>query len=195
LHIRDLFAAIHGGQEVSPADLCQQPLYVPESKPLPILLEELQERHQQMAIVVDEYGGVAGLVTVEDLVEEIVGEIRDEHEARDIQEELGDGRWRLAGRIYLEELRRLIGLDLDFDDLPYETVSGLICGEAGTVPAAGETVVHHGLSFTIEEADDRRVTQVVVGRVEEGGESSVIDSPDSMTGSASDSRAESQPVT
>ena len=195
LHIRDLFEAIHGGEEVLPADICQQPLYVPESKPLPILLEELQERHQQMAIVVDEYGGVAGLVTVEDLVEEIVGEIRDEHEARDIQEELDDGRWRLAGRIYLEELRKLIGLDLDFDDLPYETVSGLICGEAGTVPAAGETVVYHGLSFTIEEADERRVTQVVVGRVEARDESDVIESPETLTDSASDSRAESQPVT
>ena len=171
LHIRDIFEAMHGGADVSPAELCQQPLYVPESKPLPILLEELQERHQQMAIVVDEYGGVAGLVTVEDLVEEIVGDIRDEHEARDVQEELADGSWRLAGRIYLEDLRKLMGLDYDFDDLPYETVSGLICGEAGTVPAAGEMVVQNGLSFTVEEADERRITQVLVARVPESGDS------------------------
>lgn len=205
LHIRDLFEAWHGGADAAPADLCQQPLYVPESKPLPILLEELQERHQQMAIVVDEYGGVAGLVTVEDLVEEIVGDIRDEHEARDVQDDLGDGSWRLAGRIYLEDLRKLMELDVDFDDLPYETVSGLICGEAGTVPAAGETVVQNGLAFTVEEADERRVTQVVVARVPEPGESPEVveadaDAPDETkqpvvaTDSSADLRRESPPA-
>ncbi|MDA8020088.1 MAG: hemolysin family protein [Thermoanaerobaculia bacterium] len=201
LHIRDLFEAVHRGTEDSPADLCQQPLYVPESKPLPILLQELQERHQQMAIVVDEYGGVAGLVTVEDLVEEIVGDIRDEHEARDVQESLGDGRWRLAGRIYLEDLRKLMELDLDFDDLPYETVSGLICGEAGAVPAAGETVYHHGLSFTVEEADERRVTQVVVARAEPGerpeatgGSDAASSDQSSAEGPQADPSVENQPV-
>ena len=163
LHIRDLFAAIHSGSEKDAATLSNPPHYVPESKPLRDLLEEMQKLQQQMAIVVDEYGGVAGLVTVEDLVEEIVGEIADEHERpRRHQVRLDEDRWRVRGRIPLEDLAELF--DLDFDDLPYETVSGLICGELGYVPKAGEVVESQGLSFAIEEADERRVITIAVGR-------------------------------
>ncbi|MCP3961722.1 MAG: HlyC/CorC family transporter [bacterium] len=163
LHIRDLFEAIHGGLDKDATALSNPPHYVPESKPLRELLEEMQKRQQQMAIVVDEYGGVAGLVTVEDLVEEIVGEIADEHERpRRHRVKLDDHRWRVRGRIPLEDLGELF--DLDFDDLPYETVSGLICGELGYVPKAGEVVDTHGLTFAIEEADERRVMTVAVGR-------------------------------
>ncbi|MEM6793916.1 MAG: hemolysin family protein [Acidobacteriota bacterium] len=163
LHIRDLFAALHCGQPVkSVLDLCQQPLYVPESKPLPDLLAELQHRHQQMAIVVDEYGGIAGLVTVEDLVEEIVGEIRDEHEDQTEPEALGDGAWRLAGRANLEDFEALTGVDMAADDLPYETLSGLICGELGYVPKSGEALEWEGLELRVDEADERRVVRVTV---------------------------------
>ncbi len=163
LHIRDLFEAIHGGREASAPELSNPPHYVPESKPLRELLEELQKLRQQMAIVVDEYGGVAGLVTVEDLVEEIVGEIADEHERpRRHRMRLDDHSWRVLGRIPLEELGELF--DLDLDDLPYETVSGLICGELGYVPKTGEVVESHGLVLAIEEADERRVLKASVSR-------------------------------
>ena len=163
LHIRELFDAIHHRRETSAAELGHPPHYVPESKPLRDLLGELQQLQQQMAIVVDEYGGVAGLVTVEDLVEEIVGEIADEHEKpRRQRVRLDDHRWRVRGRIPLEELAELF--DLDFDDLPYETASGLICGELGYVPKAGDQVELHGLSMTIEEAEERRVTRIAARR-------------------------------
>lgn len=169
LHIRDLFEAVRAGGEFDAQALCQQPHHVPEGKPLPELLAELQELHQQMAIVVDEYGGVAGLVTVEDLVEEIVGDIRDEHEPRPESQLLGDGRWRLSGRMHLEDFEDLVEVDLDTDDLPYETLSGLICGELGRVPKPEETVVLYDLAFQVEEADERRVTLVMVTRLPEGG--------------------------
>ncbi len=162
LHIRDLFEALHHHRETTAGEIALPPHYVPETKPLRELLEELQKLRQPMAIIVDEYGGVAGLVTVEDLVEEIVGEIRDEHEAITQRVELDDHRWRLAGRTELEYLGELFGLD--FDDLPYETVSGLICGELGYVPKAGEVFASHGLEFSVEEADKRRITTVVAGR-------------------------------
>ena len=163
VHIRDLFEAIHDGLDADATALSNPPHYVPESKPLRELLEEMQQRQQQMAIVVDEYGGVAGLVTVEDLVEEIVGEIADEHERpRRHRMRLDEHRWRVRGRIPLEDLGEIF--DLDFDDLPYETVSGLICGELGYVPKAGEVVDTHGLTFAVEEADERRVMTVAVGR-------------------------------
>ncbi len=165
LHIRDLFAAVHKGRDADGVSLANPPHYVPESKPLPDLLEELQKLQQQMAIVVDEYGGVAGLVTVEDLVEEIVGEIADEHESpRRQRVRLDDDRWRVRGRISIEDLGELFELEVDLDELPYETVSGLICGELGYVPKADEVVDSHGLRFTIEEADERRVMAVVVHR-------------------------------
>ncbi|MEM9594177.1 MAG: hemolysin family protein [Acidobacteriota bacterium] len=163
LHIRDLFEAIHAGRKVEPLEICQQPHYVPENKPLPVLLQELQQQGLQMAIVVDEYGGVAGLVTVEDLVEEIVGDIRDEHEEHaENGEALSGGGWRLSGRAHLEDLEDLTGADLDVGDLPYETLSGLICGELGYVPKATESLERYGLTFTVEEADERRVTLVTV---------------------------------
>lgn len=168
LHIRDLFEAMSAhGQEVPEAaliELCQQPLYIPESKPLRDSLEELKARRRHMAIVVDEYGGVAGLITIEDLVEEIVGEIRDEHEETEIHETLDDGRWRLNGRTHLEDFKDVVGLDIELDELPYETLSGLICGHLGYVPKKGELVLSHGLEMQIEEADERRVIQVEVSR-------------------------------
>ena len=165
LHIRDLFEAMHSGKsDLLVDELCQQPFYVPESKPLHASLEELQARRQQMAIVVDEYGGVAGLVTIEDLVEEIVGDIRDEHEDHEGHETLDDGRWRLSGRAYLEDFKEIVGLEFDVYDLPYETLSGLICGQLGYVPKVGERLSYLGLEFLVEEADDRRVTQIAVSR-------------------------------
>ena len=163
LHIRDLFEAMHCGETVTPESLVKAPLYVPESKTLNVLLGELQALHQQMAIVVDEYGGVAGLVTVEDLVEEIVGDINDEHEATGtIGIRLEEGRWRFAGRTYLEDLAETFDLALDLDEMPYETVSGLICGELGYVPKLGELFEHHELKMTVEEADERRVLSVLI---------------------------------
>lgn len=163
LHIRDLFEALHAERETTTEELSNPPFYVPETKPSRELLEELQALHQQMAIVVDEYGGVAGVVTVEDLVEEIVGEIQDEHEATTtLRVRIDDERWRIKGRTDLEELGELYGVD--FDDLPYETVSGMICGELGYVPKPGETFDAHDLSFAVEEADERRITSVVVRR-------------------------------
>lgn len=162
LHIRDLFEASRGDPaEFDAAPLTKPPHFVPESKPLDDLLRELQNRSLQMAIVVDEYGGVAGLVTMEDLLEEIVGEIQDEHEKDLIEPQpLESGGWRLEGRTDLYQLESLLGVDLS--DLPYETVSGLVCGELGYVPRSGVHYSTHGLRFTIEEADDRRVIQLSV---------------------------------
>ncbi len=160
LHIRELCEALHTGRRTDVGELSNPPHYVPETKPLREMLAELQALHQQMAIVVDEYGGVAGLVTVEDLVEEIVGEIQDEHEATAAYgTRIDDHSWRLQGRTELEQLGELFELDFD---VPYETVSGLICGELGYVPKAGETFESHGLTFSVEEADERRVTSVAV---------------------------------
>jgi magnesium and cobalt transporter len=100
-------------------------------------------------------------------VEEIVGEIVDEHESTGLYPvETPGGRWRFHGRTDLEELAETLEIDLDPDDLPYETVSGLICGELGYVPKVGEEVETHGLIFEVGEADDRRIVEVIVSKPE-----------------------------
>lgn len=172
LHIRDLFEALHAGGEGDALKLAKPPHFVPETKVLRELLWELQRERLQMAMVVDEYGGVAGLVTVEDLLEEIVGDISDEHDVQEPDwEALEDGGFRIEGRTYLEELEE--HFNTDFDDVSYETVSGLICGELGYVPKAGEVFETQGLFFTVEAADERRVLRVAVRRKEVTAEVSV----------------------
>jgi len=170
LHIRDLLRA-HLATEhpdaAAPADaappslqsILQPPLFVPETKPLGELLRELQARHQQAAVVVDEYGGTAGLVTIEDLLEEIVGDLGDEHDAKEPEiEPLGDGSYRLDGRAHVEELEDLFQVKIE--DGGYETVAGLIFTALGHVPEVGETVESHGLRFTVEAVADRRIERV-----------------------------------
>jgi CBS domain containing-hemolysin-like protein len=161
LHIRDALRAVRAPQPPSVRDMLKAPLFIPETKPLGELLKELQARFQQVAIVVDEYGGTAGLVTVEDLLEEIVGEIMDEHEALAAElEPLDNGAYRLDGRAHIELLDELFGVEIE--DPEYETVAGLIFSELGYVPQVGETVESHGLRFIVEAVADRRIQTVRV---------------------------------
>jgi putative hemolysin len=157
VHIRDLLRALRMPTPPPITELMKPALVIPETKPLAELLKDLQSRSEQLAIVVDEYGGTAGLVTVEDLVEEIVGEIRDEHEDGQAAEAtpLGDGAWRLVGRARLEVLDELFGVEIE--DAEYETVAGLVFSALGHVPKPGETVEWEGLRFTVEEVASRRI--------------------------------------
>jgi len=161
LHIRDLLGALRSPTPPSVESLSMPPLFVPETKLLAELLRELQATHKHLALVVDEYGGTAGLVTIEDLLEEIVGEIVDEHdpEEREVQR-LADGSYRLDGMTSVDALGSLFGLDLE--DEPYETIGGLVFGLVGDVPEPGATIVAHGLRFTVERVEDRRIDMLLV---------------------------------
>ena len=164
LHIRDVLRALRSDEPPAVETLMNPPFFVPETKPLGELLKELQARFQQVAIVVDEYGGTAGLVTIEDLVEEIVGEIMDEHEALVAElEPLPNGGWRMEGRTHIELLDELF--DVDVEDPEYETVGGLIYSSLGHVPEVGESVEYDGLRFTVEAVADRRIQTVRVERI------------------------------
>jgi putative hemolysin len=168
LHVRDAFRAVRQAVPVTAEEirrLAKPPLFIPETKPLAELLKDLQSRHQQLAVVVDEYGGTAGLVTIEDLVEEIVGEISDEREDGQpaAREEVGDGVWRLEGRAHLEVLDELFGVEIE--DAEYETVAGLIFSALGHVPHPGETVEREGLRFTVEEVANRRIKTLRAQRI------------------------------
>ena len=137
--------------------------FVPETKRVPELLREFQRNRLQMAIVVDEYGGTAGLVTLEDLLEEIVGEIRDEYdtEVEPVVDE-GDGRWVFSGKAHVEELRDRVGLELDGEG--FETVGGYLLSRLGRVPAVGEHLELDGLHVDVLEAERRRIIRVRVTR-------------------------------
>ena len=172
LHVRDLLRAIVHPDGRALHELLQQPHFVPETKALSQLLRELQERHQEVAIVVDEYGGTQGLVTIEDLLEEVFGELGDSGNGFEPERvRLPDGSWRVPARTHLEELEPLFSIQVAEGD--YETVGGLVFGMLGHVPRVGESVEAHGLRFVVETADHRRARRVRVEpgvRPEEGSE-------------------------
>ncbi len=167
LHIRDVLRATRSPEPAGVREILKPPLFVPETKLLSELLKELQARFQQVAIVVDEYGGTAGMVTVEDLLEEIVGEIMDEHEALAAElEPLDNGAYRLDGRAHIELLDELFSIEIEDEEPEYETVAGLIFSVLGRVPRVGESVESHGLRFTVEAVADRRIQTVLIEKAE-----------------------------
>ncbi|CAA9375855.1 MAG: Magnesium and cobalt efflux protein CorC [uncultured Nocardioides sp.] len=129
--------------------------YVPESKPVDALLRELQARRQHIAVVVDEYGGTAGLVTIEDVLEEIVGEITDEYDAEEVEvERLDDGVVRVSSRYPVDDLDEAVGVDVQDEDV--DSVGGLMAKHLGKVPLPGSIVECHGLRLEAERATGRR---------------------------------------
>lgn len=161
LHIRDLLRALKERPSASARELAKAVWFVPESKPLDEVLKELQERRQQLAVVVDEYGGTSGLVTIEDLLEEIVGDIVDQDEELPPQIlRQPDGSWVLDGRIRLDELTRTLSLDLEEDAV--DTVGGMLFSAFGYVPEKGESIEVHGRRFTVQDVQDRRIQTVLV---------------------------------
>ncbi|WP_372735558.1 hemolysin family protein [Nocardioides sp.] len=136
-------------------EVMREPYWVPETKPVDALLREMQSRRQHLAIVVDEYGGTAGLITIEDLLEEIVGEITDEYDVEEIEtEHLPDGTVRVSSRYPIDDLDEIFGFDVEEEDI--DSVGGLMAKHLGLVPIPGSQVVAHGLRFTAEDTAGRR---------------------------------------
>ncbi len=169
VHVKNLVQHGLKGTEPPVTDLARPCLVVPENKPLGDLLRDFQSQHKQMAIVVDEYGGTSGLVTLEDILEEIVGEIEDELDPRQPPDWqlIGDGVYRLQGRAPLDVLEELFGLELDEEDI--DTVGGLVFSNHGTVPEPGTEVEDEGrgLVFLVESMDERRIESVTVRRTDD----------------------------
>jgi CBS domain containing-hemolysin-like protein len=166
-HVKNCVQHAIAGSRPQVAELVNPCLVVPESKDLGELLKDFQQNHQQMAIVVDEYGGTSGLVTLEDILEEIVGEIEDEHDQSQPPEwqELEPGVFRMQGRASLEALNELFKVVVKEEDV--DTVGGLVFARHGTVPEAGTRVEDpgYGLVFTVDEMDERRIVSVIVQRL------------------------------
>lgn len=159
LYLKDVAAALHRPEQPSVRQdvdaVAREARFVPESKPVSDLLSELQQESTHVAVVIDEYGGTAGLVTLEDLIEEIVGEIVDEYDSNDVEvTDLGDGTYRVSSRMSIDDLGELFDIDLDDDEV--DTVGGLLAKTLGKVPIVGSAVEVDGISLKADRLEGRR---------------------------------------
>lgn len=163
--VQQTYTSVTGGRDTSVTEVMRPAVFVPDSKPLDELLREMQRDRNHMALLVDEYGAIAGLVTIEDVLEEIVGEIADEYDTDEVApvEELGERQFRVSARLPIEDLGELYDMQFD-DDLDVDTVGGLVAFELGRVPLPGAEVTWDGLRLRAEGGPDHR-GRVRVGTV------------------------------
>ena len=138
-------------------------MFIPESKRLNVLLKEFRSTRNHMAIVVDEYGGVAGLVTIEDVIEQIIGDIEEEYDFDEIESNIirdHSGRYRVKALTEIEDFNAALGVA--FADDEYDTIGGLVVSRFGHLPKRGETIDHAGLRFQVIRADSRRIHSLLV---------------------------------
>jgi putative hemolysin len=163
VHVRDVVAAMHNGttEAATLAELARPPYVVPENKDLGALLAEFRKANQHMAVVVDEYGATAGIVTLEDLLEEIVGDIEDEFDLPDESvERLDERRVRISGSFTIDDFNEQFGTELDDED--FHTVAGYVFGHLGRAAEAGDEVLDSGLNFTVLETSGTRILRLEV---------------------------------
>jgi magnesium and cobalt transporter len=140
--------------------------FVAEKHKIGALLKEMQSRRVHLAVVTDEFGGTAGVITLEDILEEIVGDIQDEHDREEPEVRmLGAGRYEADASVSLHHLEEVVGVPLKPQDSASDSLGGLLVETAGRVPAPGERIELGGLSFTVLDSDARRVQRVEIGRV------------------------------
>lgn len=176
IYVRDLLQCWAEDEEPeSIASLVRPVYFVPETKAVAKLLEEMQKAHVQLSMVIDEYGGVAGLVTVEDILEEIVGEIEDEDIGGEEAEIVAgsDGVYEVLGSTEIGKIEQLFDMEIEADD--FTTIAGLVINESGKVPRSGEQLAFRGLEVEVLEADERRIGRLRVKRaINENGNESVL---------------------
>ncbi|MGO8693213.1 MAG: hemolysin family protein [Rectinemataceae bacterium] len=165
LYAKDLLSALVKGGELSLQDLARKPFFVPESKRIDSLLREFKRRRVHIAVAIDEYGGVSGIVCLEDIIEEIVGEIQDEfdEESEDVVR-LGEGVWLCDARADLDDLNEELGLSLPADE--FDTLGGYVFDLFGKIPSRYERIRAGDLDFTVQEMDGHRITSVKIARRE-----------------------------
>jgi putative hemolysin len=171
IYVRDLLICWTANNAESPITPLIRPVYfIPETKPVARLLEEMQKAHAYLAMVIDEYGGIAGLVTVEDILEEIVGEIEDEDISGEEPEEIvaaGDGAYEVLGGAEIGKIERLFDMEIEADD--FTTIAGLVIAEKGSLPRPGDRLSFRGLDVEVLAADEKRIGRLRIKRAEDIG--------------------------
>lgn len=162
LYAKDLLPLwLNGGQEFSIQEILREPYFVPETKRINDLLNELRNKKSHLAVIVDEYGGTAGIVTIEDIIEEIIGEIRDEHDMEEepfiVQE---DGAVLVDAKVNVYDFEERFGITLPKEG--YDTLGGFIIHLLGRVPKKGEEMNYEGLTMRIQAGDQKRITRILV---------------------------------
>jgi CBS domain containing-hemolysin-like protein len=180
LYLKDVIKRVYDAPDSQTTErvesMMRKPSWCPDSKPVDQLLKEMQAKRVHLVVVVDEFGGTAGMVTIEDILEEIVGEITDEYDEENSDvSELADGRFRVSSRLSIDDLGDLFGLDLDDEDV--ETVGGLMAKLLNKVPIAGSVVAYDGLELVAERATGRRnkIGSVIVSRIDAETEDRGVD--------------------
>jgi CBS domain containing-hemolysin-like protein len=178
LYLKDVIKRVYDSPDSQTTErvesMMRKPSWCPDSKPVDQLLKEMQAKRVHLVIVVDEFGGTAGMVTIEDILEEIVGEITDEYDEENTDvSRLADGRYRVSSRLSIDDLGDLFGLELDDDDV--ETVGGLMAKLLNKVPIAGSVVSYGGLDLVAERATGRRnkIGSVIVSRTDDTDDAGV----------------------
>ena len=165
LYVKDLFGIIKkGGElEVSLKDMIRDAHYVSEYKKIDILFKDMQKSKNHIAIVIDEYGGTAGLITIEDLLEEIVGNIFDEYDDVILEyEQIDSDTYLVNGMLSLDEVNHIMDIELPEDELEFDTISGMVLSLSGKMPEVGDEVEFDGIKFRIEEVEDKRITKIKI---------------------------------
>ncbi|MFE2957975.1 hemolysin family protein [Nocardia tengchongensis] len=179
VYLKDLVPYADRSRKVQVRQVMRPAVFIPDSKPLDALLDEMQRHRNHMAVLVDEYGGIAGLVTIEDILEEIVGEIADEYDKDEIApiEQIGPGKYRVSARLPIDDLGELFDLEIEEEDV--DTVGGLLAHALGRVPLPGSKAVVHGLQLKGEGGADTRgrmrIHTVVVRQAQEKTKSEPAD--------------------
>ncbi len=164
VYMKDLITYYGNKDKMKVAKLMRKPFIIPETKKVSVLLRQFQKRHEQMAIVVDEHGAVEGIVTLEDVLEEIVGEIMDENELLEkCIIKIGRDSWRVSGKAEIAEVNLELGMELRNHE--YDTFSGFLLWKHGQVPSLGDMIKHKDFEITIRKIDGNRVAEAVVRKV------------------------------
>jgi CBS domain containing-hemolysin-like protein len=170
LYVKDLLKYINSDiRNLDIKTILRKPYFVPSTKRIDDLLREFQLHRIHFAIVIDEYGGVDGIVTLEDILEEIVGEIRDEYD-RDEKDEIikiDENTYEIDPKIDIDDFNKFFGIEMEEDDVEYETLSGLIFDLSGRIPEIGEVFLYKNLELLVKEKENRRIKKVIVKLVNE----------------------------
>lgn len=153
-------------QKINLPAIARKAMFIPESKMINDLMHEFQREKMHIAIVVDEYGGTSGLITLEDIIEEIVGEIRDEYDKEESQvTKIDDNKFLVLGKISVDELNELLNTEINSDDDDYETLGGFVMNQAGHIPKEGYNFNIENYKFTVKEVTKKRINKVLIEKV------------------------------
>lgn len=172
LYAKDLLPYLNSNdQEIGNFEIdkiVRECIFVPETKPISRLMQEFQQKNMHMGIVVDEYGGTSGLITLEDILEEIVGEIRDEFDKEEEEiTELDKDKFLMSGKVDIDEIEERLNIKIDVPDEDFETLGGYIFNHAGTIPQAGYSFKEYGYVFTVSEVENNRINKVEIEKIED----------------------------